>query len=869
MAQELINIGAQANDGTGDTIRNAGRKINANFTEFFALPAVASDIRFEQNNIVSKSSNADIVLKPSGTGNISFPALTVEDNNIKLTRSNDDLKITANGSGKVVIGGIGFAGTSLVATDSTIININENLIVDGDFGNNSNTINTGTMSAGSGSQVGNLTLANGSITDSSGAISFGNENLTTTGTLVGATGSTIGNLTLANGSITDSSGDISFGNENITTTGNFNAGVTTLGSLTVSGASSFVGTTTVDNLTFNDNIIGTSSNADLNLTPGGTGVVNVSNLTIDSSINLKDNVIKVTRSDDDLVLSANGTGSVQMSKIDMNEGTVDNVVIGGTTPAAGTFTTLAFSGTSIVADGVTITDNTITANRSNDNLELEANGSGYVNINGILNFPNSDGNTGQLLQTDGNGQLSWVTSPILFSVSTIADTSNTISFSTNTEIDHVTSTGSHNRIESGTVVQDSFATSKYDSAWYLAVNRDDISDEFEVTKHSVVHNNSDAFLTTSIQAKTGTNNHVITSADINSSLIRVLGTGSSPENSMSYYRIGLGDDDSTGYSGEDEAAVVINADVDSASEVIDSWAYASFRGAKYYISVNNASKTELSNIECSVVHNGTTAFISTYNIVNTGNNDLVTLTAAINGSNVEVKAAGLEPNLRIHAYRIILADNEADRSSTNINVIGDVTVSSSTTTLDTFSTGTYQAAHYVIVSHNASEGHSAICEAAVVSDGTNAFVTQYALTSTKGTDQIILSVGHAGSTTTLSATSTSGGSTKVNAYRVNLSRGAGTASASATLDSVSASNIRSAKYNVQVVDATGGNYELFEANVTHDGSNAYVNTFGNVGSTTGLITVTADIDSGNLRLLGTINNTNDHVVKVIRREMNV
>jgi len=869
MAQELINIGAQANDGTGDTIRNAGRKINGNFTEFFALPVVASDIRFEQNNIVSKSSNADIVLKTAGTGNISFPALTVEDNNIKLTRSNDDLKITANGSGKVVIGGIGFAGTSIVATDSTIININENLIVDGDFGNNSNTINTGTMSAGSGSQVGNLTLANGSITDSSGAISFGNENLTTTGTLVGATGSTIGNLTLANGSITDSSGDISFGNENITTTGNFNAGVTTLGSLTVSGASSFVGTTTVDNLTFNDNIISTSSNADLNLTPGGTGVVNVSNLTIDSSINLKDNVIKVTRSDDDLVLSANGTGSVQMSKIDMNEGTVDNVVIGGTTPAAGTFTTLAFSGTSIVADGVTITDNTITANRSNDNLELEANGSGYVNINGVLNFPNSDGTVGQLIQTNGSGQLSWQTSPILFSVSTIADNSNTISFSTSTEIDHVTSTGSHNRIESGTVVQDSFATSKYDSAWYLAVNRDDISDEFEVTKHSVVHNNSDAFLTTSIQAKTGTNNHVITSADINSGLIRVLGTGSSPENSMSYYRIGLGDDDSTGYSGEDEAAVVINADVDSASEVIDSWAHASFRGAKYYISVNNASKTELSNIECSVVHNGTTAFISTYNIVNTGNNDLVTLTAAINGSNVEVKAAGLEPNLRIHAYRIILADNEADRSSTNINVIGDVTVSSSTTTLDTFSTGTYQAAHYVIVSHNASEGHSAICEAAVVSDGTNAFVTQYALTSTKGTDQIILSVGHAGSTTTLSATSTSGGSTKVNAYRVNLSRGEGTSSASATLDSVSASNIRSAKYNVQVVDATGGNYELFEANVTHDGSNAYVSTFGNVGSTTGLITVTADIDSGNLRLLGTINNTNDHVVKVIRREMNV
>ena len=130
MAQELINIGALADDGTGDTIRNAGRKINANFTEFFALPVVAADIKFEQNNIVSKSSNADIVLKPSGTGNIVFPALTVEDNIIKLTRTNDDLKIIANGSGRVVIDGLGFTGTSIVGTDSTTVNINENLTVD-------------------------------------------------------------------------------------------------------------------------------------------------------------------------------------------------------------------------------------------------------------------------------------------------------------------------------------------------------------------------------------------------------------------------------------------------------------------------------------------------------------------------------------------------------------------------------------------------------------------------------------------------------------------------------------------------------------------------------------------------------------------
>jgi hypothetical protein len=46
------------------------------------------------------------------------------------------------------------------------------------------------------------------------------------------------------------------------------------------------GTQTIDNLTFNDNIIGTSSNADLELSPGGTGAVKVTQkLVLDTSDN--------------------------------------------------------------------------------------------------------------------------------------------------------------------------------------------------------------------------------------------------------------------------------------------------------------------------------------------------------------------------------------------------------------------------------------------------------------------------------------------------------------------------------------------------------------------------------------------------------
>ena len=937
MTQEVIDVGVNPDSGEGDSLYEAGNKINNNFGDFFDTVVGKSDIKFFGNKITSRLSNADIFAHPAGTGSIVFPGIRFNDNNIEAINSNDHIRITANGSGRVTLAGLGFSGTTISATDSSLVNINENLIVDGDYTTSSGFTFSGAQTFTSPMTIGDLTLANGSITDSSGAIAFGNENLTTSGTLTAGSGSQFGNLdfsdgiitnylggsidfgnenlsttgtlsaatgsqfgnldflngtindssgaisfgnenlstsatsmaigstlTVGNGSITDSTGAISFGDDNLSTTGTLDVdGLSTMGSISVSGATSFADSITVDNLTFNDNIISTSSNADLRLTPGGTGVVNVSNLTIDASLSFTDNVLKVTTSNADLDLDGSGTGSVQINNVNLDNGTIDNTVIGATTPAAGDFDPLNYT-TLVIPDKITFSGNTMSANRSNDNLEFEASGSGKVTINDFL-FPNSDGGVGQVIRTDGSKTLSFVTLPILLGSSDITDVQTTISFRESTGIDHVTSTGRHNRIESGTAAMDVFATSRFDSAFYLMINRDDASNELEVLKHSVAHNNTNAFIATHAMTKTGTNNHIITTADVAMSNVRLLGTGSSPENSSSFYRIGLGDNDSTGYSGEEEVGLVINTDVDSASETIDTFAKADFRGAKYYISVNNASKTEVSNMEALVVHDGSAAYITVYNQVNTGSNDLITLTAAISGSNVVVSAAGLEDSLRVHAYRVILADNEADRSSTNINVIGEVTVSSASTTLDTFDTGTYQGAHYIVVAHNSSEAAASICEAAVVSDGTNAFITQYSMTSTKGTDQILLTASHSSTTTTVSATSTSGGSTTVNAYRVNLARPAGASSSTATLDTISASTYRSSKYNIQIVDNIAGSYELMEANVTHDGSDAYISTFGSVGTSTGLITLAADINSGNIRLRGTINNTNDHIVTVVRR----
>ena len=65
------------------------------------------------------------------------------------------------------------------------------------------------------------------------AATFAGANVTFAGTIAAATGSTIGNLTLANGSITDSGGALDFGNETLTTTGVITGGGFTIGSAAI------------------------------------------------------------------------------------------------------------------------------------------------------------------------------------------------------------------------------------------------------------------------------------------------------------------------------------------------------------------------------------------------------------------------------------------------------------------------------------------------------------------------------------------------------------------------------------------------------------------------------------------------------------
>ncbi len=476
MAQINLNTGSNANDGTGDTLRSAMQNVNTMFTELYLSPLTGGTFSFVGNEISATRSNDDIVFKPSGTGSVTMPAIRFNDNNIEGTRTNDNINLLPSGPGSVEFGAIKISGTTLSSDDSTVINVNDGLIVDGTL-NVSGAANTGTLTAATGSTFGNLTLGNGSITDSSGAISFGNENLTTTGTISGGTGSTLGNLTLGNGSITDSSGEISFGNENLTTTGTLDVGgLATVGSLNVTGALTFGGGgIIVDNLILNDNTISSSSNADINLTPGGTGSVIINSLTVDSNISIADNEIKTTQSNSDLVITPSGSGQVVMAKADINSGTIDNTVIGASVPLAGTFTTLSTT-QDLILDGITIADNSVSTNASNSVLELTGNGSGGVNISGFT-FPTTDGTSGQFIKTDGLGTLSFATAGATLSHSDIADATTTVA-------------------TSSTSVLNTFDKTVYRSAKYFISATDATNSRYEVVEANVIHDGTTAYITT-------------------------------------------------------------------------------------------------------------------------------------------------------------------------------------------------------------------------------------------------------------------------------------------------------------------------------------------------------------------------------------
>ena len=69
MANQItINIGAAANDGTGDPLRTAFNDVNLNFANVWNTGLPSSNVQFSDNRILTVNTNANLVLAPNGIG---------------------------------------------------------------------------------------------------------------------------------------------------------------------------------------------------------------------------------------------------------------------------------------------------------------------------------------------------------------------------------------------------------------------------------------------------------------------------------------------------------------------------------------------------------------------------------------------------------------------------------------------------------------------------------------------------------------------------------------------------------------------------------------------------------------------------------
>jgi len=815
---------------------------------------------------VLKVNAAGTALEFGAEGDISITNL--------VAPTNSDLTLTTSGTGNIVLDAITIRGTTITSADSSIININEGVVVDGTL----NTSGQATLSGlayptsdgtvgqflktdGSGTlafadlSLGDLTIIGSTISvpsdadftldpSGTGAIKLNANtditgNLTVTGTLdLGDSNFTnVGSLQLDSiAGDGDTNTSITFSGSDVITIATGGSGRLTIGDGALSpvtdneidlGTSSlefkdafFDGTVTTDALT----VSATSTLADTNI----TGAATITNTSTDDSLlitsteasNSAAPVITLKRNsgspaDADYLgrIKFKGEndadqevqyGSISGKILDASDGTEDGAIEFNVKKAGSNNITARLNsdelkllnGTTLDVDGAgtfagvltatSVTSNDFTSNGSNADITIAPSGTGNINLTAgadvviptniglqftdanekiesdgskltitsggtAFNLPTSDGSAGQALVTDGSGNLSF---------DTVATTLSDDTLATVTSNKHLGSTAR---------TIDSINATFIDSAFYFLVQNDIVNEVISAEMFAVTNNDSASFLGNRRGIESAGGSNVPTLAtDVSNGQYRVRATGSSADCRASFYKVAMSS--STTDATRGNTVTSSNTDVDSASESIDTFAHGTYRGAKYFISVDNDSKTEMDVVEALVVHDGSDAYIKSYGHTTSAGDPLITLTAAISGSNVVVSAAGLETNLNITMHKILLKDNMTASSNANQKAFAAVTVSSTSTAIDLMDIDDANGAVYFIIGANSSEGAYSLQEVYTAASPGVPAVANGPFVSTKGTTQLEFTAGFDTSSENsleLFASSTSGGSTSVSGYRIS------------------------------------------------------------------------------------------------------
>ena len=422
MTQQSINIGSSANDGTGDPLRTAFDKINDNFNLLFGATAEANDLIEDAT--------------PQLGGD-----LDVNGRRITSARSNEDIVLLPNGTGGVVASAIRLAGTTISSDDSTTININDSLVVDG-TANVSGVLTAETTATFTGVATFTATpifSADATFNDdasfqSDGAVlNFGaNSEIQLThvhdvGLLLTETGGGAPTLTFRDSALSISSSadgqlDIAADTEVqiATTTLDINANVEISGTATTTGVHTFTATPVFSaDATFSDDasflsdgaVVNFGANSEIQL----THVHNVGLLLTETgggapTLTFRDSALSISSSTDgQLDIIADTEVQIAATTVDIN-GAVD--ISGATTVAAITASgTATFNGAVVLAGSVGIgdlniqADGTITTDTNGD-FVVDPAGTGAIVLTGPITATGTQTTTGRInvdnLSLDGN-----------------------------------------------------------------------------------------------------------------------------------------------------------------------------------------------------------------------------------------------------------------------------------------------------------------------------------------------------------------------------------------------------------------------------------------------------------------------------------
>ena len=75
--QQIINVGEVANDGTGESLRDAFNAVNNNFANVWAAGPVDSQVVISNNRVSTNETNLDLILAGNGVGNVTVASTTV------------------------------------------------------------------------------------------------------------------------------------------------------------------------------------------------------------------------------------------------------------------------------------------------------------------------------------------------------------------------------------------------------------------------------------------------------------------------------------------------------------------------------------------------------------------------------------------------------------------------------------------------------------------------------------------------------------------------------------------------------------------------------------------------------------------------